>query len=374
MLDDRLRRRGMVLFIIGVCTMLISSCSKSGGGLDGQDEDLDLVSPSVISSLTVTAVAPTAVVLQWIAPGDDRDSGLAAAYDLRYSRQEIDSTTWPSADSVRGMPTPEEPGMLQSIEVTGLQEDSTYYFAIRAVDEAGNWSRLSNIATAMCFDNFAVTIPDTAFERNIRFRVGKPTGDILRSDLFALNRLHADNQHIHDLSGIEYCINLEALLLWNNHVTDLTLLAGLTRLRVLKVGYNGITDISPLSSLVSLDTLHLNANSIGDLTALVPLNGLTELELTANALWNLAPLADKTSIRNLYLDANQIVFVSPLYNLIGLEKLKLAHNQIDDILGLTANPGLNAGDTVWLTDNPLSAASTDSLLTVLRNRGVVVIY
>lgn len=355
-----------------VCLIIISGCHKSGRGFDGQDNNADNIAPSAITDLTVTGITPNAIGLRWTVSGDDNDSGTAVGYCLKYSIQGLTPDLWDSATLVISLPVPGPSGTTDSTIVTGLLEDSTYYFAIKVVDEIGNWSGLSNVVMAMCFDDFPVIFPDTALDRLIRFKINKPTGDIMRSDLIFIDKINAENQHIHNLSGIQYCRTLQTLLLWHNNISDLTPLEGLRNLRVLKIGYNGLSEITPLAMLTSLDTLHLSANSISDISALGNMNNLLELNLIANDIWNLAPLADKTSLRNLLLDENEIVFISPLYNLMGLEKLSLTNNRIDDILGLVANPGLGVGDTIWLAGNPLSAQSTDSLVMVLQNRGVVV--
>jgi Leucine Rich repeats (2 copies)/Fibronectin type III domain len=365
--------RIVYLLMLVLIALAIASCSKDRGGIDGQDESADNTQPRNIMDLTVTEIAPTMVTLQWTAPGDDHDTGLATSYDLRYFLREITPSEWESSTAVVGLPVPSPPDSLDSVSVSGLMEDSTYFFAIRAVDDAGNWSGLSNVTKAMCIENYEVTFADTALERNIRFYVGKPIGSIFRLDLLGFEHLNLSNQHIYSISGIEHCINLQSLQLWNNHVTDLTPLAGLKHLHTLRIGYNGLTDISPLATVVTLDTLHLNANQIVDISALVGMNNLTELVLTSNAIRNTMPLAGKATIRNLSLDDNQIVYVNPLYNLYGLERLMLSNNQIDDLLPLSENPGLGAGDTIWLTNNPLSASSTDSLIADLRDRGVIII-
>jgi hypothetical protein len=360
--------------LIGANLLFYEACTKSGGGVEGQDESLDTTPPSFITDLTVTEVTPNGVRLGWTAPGDNRDSGTAALYDLRYLRREITAANWDSATPVTGLTAPSRSYEHDSAEVTGLLQDSTYYFAICTADDAGNWSNLSNVVQAICFDNYEVVFPDTAFERVVRFYIGKPVDPVYRLDLLAVWTINAGGQHIQNLTGIEHCLNLHALSLWNNHIGDLTPLAGLDKLRVLGLGFNGLTDITPLALLADLDTLDLSANAITDLSPLAGMNSLSELALTSNTIWNTAPLAGKTTIRNLALDANQIVFVNPLYNLTGLEKLVISNNQIDDILALAANPGLGAGDSLWLTGNPLSAPSTDSLISVLRSRGVTVIH
>lgn len=257
--------------------------------------------------------------------------------------------------------------------MSDLEEDSTYYFAIRTADELGNWSHHSNVVSASCFENIVVPITDSALERIIRAYVDRPTGEITRLDMLKVWAINAWSQHVHDLSGLEYCTNLLALRMFNNSVTDLTPLSGLQSLRMLDMGYNGLSDVGSISSLVLLDTLKLNSNNLSDLTSLSGMTRLTNLELAYNAIWSLTPLDGKTTIRDLSLDGNQIVFVNALYGLTGLEKLRLRNNLINDLLPLAYNSGLGTGDTIWLDGNPLLAATTDSLIGVLQSRGVTVI-
>ena len=88
---------------------------------------------------------PAAWSSAWTAPGDDGSTGTAKVYDLRYSTQPITDTTWPRATLVSGEPTPAAAGTAQNKPVTGLAYDTTYYFAIKATDEKGNTSGLSNV-------------------------------------------------------------------------------------------------------------------------------------------------------------------------------------------------------------------------------------
>jgi hypothetical protein len=84
------------------------------------------------------------VTLEWTAPGDDGNVGTATAYELYVSTSPFSG---PNGTLVPGMPTPAVAGTRQSKLVTGLDPSTTYYFAIRAVDEAGNWSGMSNMVT-----------------------------------------------------------------------------------------------------------------------------------------------------------------------------------------------------------------------------------
>lgn len=90
---------------------------------------------------------PDSVTLQWTAPGDDGTLGLATLYHMKFSTGPINSGNWALANEVPGMPAPLTPGSKQAITVRGLSRDTTYYFAIRAEDDAGNLALISNVVT-----------------------------------------------------------------------------------------------------------------------------------------------------------------------------------------------------------------------------------
>ncbi len=77
------------------------------------------------------------------------------------------------------------------------------------------------------------------------------------------------------------------------------------------------------------------------------------------------------NLRELSIAGDNVTDLSPLENLINLNTLNLSSNNISDISALVANSGLGEGDTVNLTDNPLSPQARDDI-EVLRARGVIV--
>jgi hypothetical protein len=121
---------------------LRSAAERHGLGfvLDG-----DLDRPGPVTDLTATAVGPTTVRLRWTAPGDDGATGTAAAYDLRIADAPISedsfwlATPLPAPDPVPG-------GITQEATITVAPGETIRYVALRAVDEAGNQSVLSNVA------------------------------------------------------------------------------------------------------------------------------------------------------------------------------------------------------------------------------------
>ncbi|MCX6826599.1 MAG: fibronectin type III domain-containing protein [candidate division Zixibacteria bacterium] len=108
--------------------------------------------PAVITNLTTGTATATSVVLTWTAPGDDSITGTAAQYDIRYSTSLITELNWSSASQITGEPIPKSVGNAETFTVTGLQNGTLYYFAIKTADEVPNWSGLSNVVNKSTTD------------------------------------------------------------------------------------------------------------------------------------------------------------------------------------------------------------------------------
>ena len=163
----------------------------------------DSVPPAPVNDLEAEAVGPGAVRLTWTAPGDDDTTGLASAYQIKYSTgapivpfvrrwDPATRTGWPdlreplplttdeyyekarqyvateeisfwAATNVTGEPAPEAPGTRQSMIIEGLSP-GTYHFALVTWDgdkaEYRNVSDLSNVAT--------VTVPPYQLAYRVR--------------------------------------------------------------------------------------------------------------------------------------------------------------------------------------------------------------
>ncbi|WP_171636624.1 fibronectin type III domain-containing protein [Paenibacillus plantarum] len=134
----------------------------------------DSVAPKRIDTLTASSPTSNSVSLSWTAVGDDNNSGTATSYDVRYNMSYISSTNWATSTQATGEPTPAAPGTPQSMTVTGLSAGVTYYFAIKAVDDVGNVSSLSTIASATT----NVSASDTTAPADVtNLAVGSPTGN-----------------------------------------------------------------------------------------------------------------------------------------------------------------------------------------------------
>jgi hypothetical protein len=147
--------------------------------------------------------------------------------------------------------------------------------------------------------------------------------------MLRLEALPAERQGITDLTGIEYALNLNRLLLQGNNITNLAPLANLTTLEHLYLsGNHSITDISPLSSLTRLKRLYLDFNRISDIRPLAGMTALTHLGLTHNSISDVNPLAGLHNLEVLHIQYNSIGDRSPLD---GLALSVFEYDQICDM-------------------------------------------
>jgi hypothetical protein len=80
----------------------------------------------------------TSFLLTWTAPGDHGQP--VAGYEVRSSKDPIDANNFGAATDTPFTGTPLAPGQQDSIAVTDKFIENGYYFAIRAIDSAGNKS------------------------------------------------------------------------------------------------------------------------------------------------------------------------------------------------------------------------------------------
>ena len=216
------------------------------------------------------------------------------------------------------------------------------------------------------------------------------------ANLKSLVKLQIDQNHnISDISPLAGLTQLEWINMEVNNISDITPLTNLTKMTYLNVMFNPITDISSLKNMKNLEVLLLSNSEIGDISAISemrkmvilwmskcsisdisPLRNMEDLNylyLDTNTISDVSALSSLTKIKELYLSHNQITDISPLENLTELFILNLGSNNIRDILPLVNNAGINRGDIVGLSGNPLNEVSLNEYIPALRERGVYVI-
>lgn len=106
----------------------------------------DTVPPGRIVDLEARRGSGDRVKIVFTAPGDDWTCGPAATYDVRYSLERADlgdARVFAEAERIDGLPAPGEAGTTESIV---FEAPGASAVAVRAVDESGNLSRISNVA------------------------------------------------------------------------------------------------------------------------------------------------------------------------------------------------------------------------------------
>ncbi len=132
----------------------------------------DDVPPGPIADLLAGLPTSNSVTLSWTATGDDGMSGRALSYDVRFSTAPITEPSFDLAIRAPGAPAPGAPGSGETMEVSGLEPDTTYFFAVRALDEWGNTGPFGNVASER-------TQPPPAFASSPgSFSLSLRTGDV----------------------------------------------------------------------------------------------------------------------------------------------------------------------------------------------------
>ena len=209
--------------------------------------------------------------------------------------------------------------------------------------------------------------PDRKLGAAIRNALDKPKGPITEEDLAGLTVLMVKRQGISDLTGIEHCINLQALILDGNRIGDITPLSGLNKLQTLDLQHNTISNITPLSKLLSLQKLNLSHNEIDDISPLSMLKDLNRLILYDNKITDISHLSGLNNLQTLHLMDNEINDISPLSELTKLETLSLWDNKISDISSLSRLTNLQE---LSLGNNKMSDINSISFLTNLQKLGL----
>ncbi len=394
------RSINIISFLFGLLLVtLILGCPKNTHDITGDDNDdtdpVDSISPHMIADLRLTEVDIARVRICWTAPGDDGDSGIAAAYELRLSHDSLTPINFDSASPV-WTELPAEPGTEQCVEISEMDGELTYYAAIRTRDEKDNWSELSNCLRIQCLIDSIVFFPDSMLEVAVRNAISRPIGPIRRSFLDTVTAISGSAAGITNLSGLEYCPrlrvlnvqhneishlepireldSLETLLVNSNQITSLEPIDGLSRLTWLEMGNNPITDLSPIANLTGLISLSLYQIPATDFSFLRQLTHLERVAFANNDLSDLSVLSSATGLTHIALFSCNVSDLSELQGLTALHILTMPSNQIVDLLPLVNNTGLSEGDELLLTGNPLSDSSITVHIPALQARGVIVSY
>ena len=117
---------------------------------------IDSIPPAMITDLSTTNTSSSSIRIDWTAPGDDGNTGTADSYVIKIISDSLSEANWNEVEVYTNSIIPSASGLLESFDLIGLEALSTYYIAVKAVDENDNISEISNILIETTTD-----IPDT---------------------------------------------------------------------------------------------------------------------------------------------------------------------------------------------------------------------
>ncbi len=126
----------------------LQGITLTGGRLNALNAlEVDTAPPAPVDDLVAGNSTSSTVTLTWTATGDDGTVGSASSYDVRYSTSPITEGNWDTTAQAANEPVPGLPGSSETFILTGLSDGTTYYFALKVIDNVGNPSGLSNSAS-----------------------------------------------------------------------------------------------------------------------------------------------------------------------------------------------------------------------------------
>ncbi|MDD5688391.1 MAG: DUF2341 domain-containing protein [Elusimicrobia bacterium] len=131
----------------------------------------DTTQPLAITTLSTGIATSNSVVLSWTSVGDDGNIGTATTYDIRYATFSITTNNWNSVTQCNTEPTPLVAGNNQTYTVNGLNANTQYYFAMKAADEAPNWSGISNVISKATTSIRIMPLGDSITHQAYSYRV-----------------------------------------------------------------------------------------------------------------------------------------------------------------------------------------------------------
>lgn len=108
----------------------------------------DQIPPAPVTDLAVDKTGWNGAVLRFTAVGDDGTEGRAASYELRVTSAPLSADGFDRAPRTTARVHPAPAGHVEHILVRDLEPEVTYWFALRAVDDAGLQGPVSNWVTA----------------------------------------------------------------------------------------------------------------------------------------------------------------------------------------------------------------------------------
>lgn len=104
----------------------------------------DTTAPAPITDLRFWSSSAHSITVHWSGSGDDGDLGSAVGYQIAVHSSPLDENNWGAAVEATADISFDPENQRWATTVTALTEGQKYYLGVKAVDEAGNYSSISN--------------------------------------------------------------------------------------------------------------------------------------------------------------------------------------------------------------------------------------
>jgi hypothetical protein len=125
----------------------------NGMGISAETLIVDTIIPDAVATITPTVKdrRQTSFHLSWSAPADSGQT--VASYLIKVSKSAITGANFDGATNVTYAGSPSIPGAIDGIDVVGRLIENNYYFAVAAVDQAGNRSAVTSAGPTIAHFN-----------------------------------------------------------------------------------------------------------------------------------------------------------------------------------------------------------------------------
>ena len=236
-----------------------------------------------------TSETATEISLGGVAPGE-----LNPTYDKDYFRLEMsearDVAIFSTGDfntvgrllggAGKELALNQDDGARANFLIRRALEPGTYYVEVRVDEDAQVRERSIGEYAINVTEDVAVDVPDSRLRASLEQALRKPPGAVITSvEIAQLEYLRASDARIGDLSGLEFAINLDLLILHDNSIADIAPVADLPRLKLLDLRRNPLNSESLNTHVPALRNrgvgvvLHDNHGDAPDTATLLRLGG-----------------------------------------------------------------------------------------------------
>lgn len=132
------------LLAVGLGLFMLS-CDSQTEYIYIEAQEGDTIPPATIDNLAVIDTSYDYVAVAYTVPGDDGMVGETPYVILKKHKGDFSGFIWDQAETVFDMLSYNPPGAPSVHKISDLEMGTTYTFGVKAYDEAGNYSELSNL-------------------------------------------------------------------------------------------------------------------------------------------------------------------------------------------------------------------------------------